>query len=161
MNRRLISTSLAATVLFAAAFTLRCSSGPAKPDVVAELNKLNISSLPKTYTPEQVADIERVWDGPGQWFVKTGCFSCHSVSVYDIKSLAPIAPDLALAVEDVRARFGRELEDFIKEPQGTMQMVFGQLIVLTPEQKATALAELHKAYDLHKAKNTSASGNGH
>jgi hypothetical protein len=132
--------------------TVRCSNTPAKPDVVAELNKLNLPNLPKTYTPQQIADIEKVWGGPGQYFIQTGCFSCHPVSVYEIKSLAPIAPDLSVAVEDVRSRFGRSLEDFFAEPQGTMQMVFTQLIKLTPEQKATAIAELHKAYDLHEKK---------
>jgi len=129
------------------AIATRCTTRPAKPDVVAELNKLNISTLPKTYTPEQIADIERVWDGPGQWFVRTGCFACHPVSVYGIKNLSPVGPDLAMAVEDVQSRFDRSLEDFWKEPQGTMQMVLTQLIVLNPEQKATALAELHKAFD--------------
>jgi hypothetical protein len=141
---------LGVMAMLTAALAVRCS--PPKPDVVAELNKLNIASLPKTYTPAQVADIERVWDGPGQWFVKTGCFACHPVSVYEIKSLAPIAPDLSMAVEDVRSRFGRELDDFLKEPQGTMQMVFDQLIKLTPEQKVTALAELRKAFDAYKQK---------
>ena len=138
---------LGMTALMSVAIAARCAMGPPKPDVVAELNKLNISSLPKTYTPEQIADIERVWDGPGQWFVRTGCFACHPVSVYGVKSLSPVGPDLAMAVNDVQSRFGRTLEDFWKEPQGTMQMVLTQLIVLSPEQKATALIELHKAFD--------------
>jgi len=135
------------TAAMVGAIATRCARGPIKPDVVAELNKLNISTLPKTYTPEQIADIERVWDGPGQWFVRTGCFACHPVSVYGIKSLSPVGPDLAMAVDDVQSRFDRSLEDFWKEPQGTMQMVLTQLIVLSPEQKATALTELHKAFD--------------
>ena len=147
MRRARIHMWLLATMtVMTAAIATRCANGPAKPDVVAELNKLNISSLPKTYTPQQIADIERVWDGPGQWFVKTGCFACHPVSVYGIKTLSPVGPDLAMAVEDVQSRFGRSLEDFWKEPQGTMQMVLTQLIVLSPEQKATALTELHKAF---------------
>ena len=140
-----------------ATVTARCAMAPPKPDVVAELNKLNISTLPKTYTPEQIADIERVWDGPGQWFVRTGCFACHAVSVYGVKSLSPIGPDLALAVEDVKSRFGRSLEDFFKEPQGTMQMVLTDLIKLTPEQKTTALAELHKAFDEYQKTRKAAS----
>jgi len=138
---------LGAGIVLLAANASRCAMSPPKPDVVAELNKLNISTLPKTYTKEQIADIEKVWDGPGQWFVRTGCFACHPVSVYGIKNLSPVGPDLALAVEDVKSRFGRSLEDFFSEPQGTMQMVLTQLIKLTPEQKTTALAELHKAFD--------------
>jgi hypothetical protein len=68
------------------------------------------------------------------------------VSVHGLKGLAPIGPDLSNAVEDVQARFGRNLEDFLKEPQGTMQMVLSQLIVLTPEQKTEALQQLQAAY---------------
>src|SRR5678815_3928573 len=109
---RIRTAILSLGVILIATITARCSMAPPKPDVVAELNKLNISTLPKTYTPEQIADIERVWDGPGQWFVRTGCFACHAVSVYGVKSLSPIGPDLALAVEDVKSRFGRSLEDF-------------------------------------------------
>ena len=66
--------------------------------------------------------------------------------MHGVKGLAPIAPDLSNAVEDVEARFGRKLEEFLKEPQGTMQMVFSQLIVLTPEQKAEAFQQLQAAY---------------
>ena len=147
---RIRNAVLSMGVILVAAITARCAMAPAKPDVVAELNKLNISTLPKTYTPEQIANIEKAWDGPGKWFVRTGCFACHAVSVYDIKSLSPVGPDLALAVTDVKSRFGRSLEEFLAEPQGTMQMVLTQLIKLTPEEKATAATELHKAFDEHQ-----------
>ena len=59
----------------------------------------------------------------GDWFVKTGCTACHSVSVYDIRSVTATGPDLSVAVEDVPKRFGRSLEDFLREPTGTMAMV--------------------------------------
>ena len=141
--------SLIAAVLFAAVFVSRCTaSGSTAPkvDVIAELQKLKLPTLPKTFTPEQKKEIEASWDGPGQFFVRHGCFTCHGVSVHNVKGLAPIGPDLSNAVEDVQARFGRKLEDFLKEPQGTMQMVLSQLIVLTPEQKAEALQQLQTAY---------------
>lgn len=149
-TRRLVGIS---AVLLTAAIAWRCSSGAAagggggKGDVVVELEKLHVPSLPKTFTPEQRAQLQRGWDGKGQWFVKTGCVACHSVSVYDVTALSPVGPDLALAVDDVKTRFGRSLEDFLKEPQGTMQMVLGQLLVLTPEQKTEALQHLHAAFD--------------
>ena len=57
-----------------------------------------------------------------------------------------MVPNLSNAVDDVRTRFGRSLEEFWKEPQGTMQMVLSQLIVLTPEQKDVALKELQAAF---------------
>jgi cytochrome c1 len=139
---------VAVAVLFAAVFVSRCAaagSAPPTPDVVAELQKLKIPTMPKTFTPEQRKEIEQAWSGRGQFFVKHGCFSCHAVSVYGVKGLAPIGPDLSNAEEDVEARFGRKLEDFLKEPQGTMQMVLSQLIVLTPEQKLEALEQLRAA----------------
>ena len=140
---------LMAAMVFAAVFVSRCSaagSAPPTPDVVAELQKLKIPTMPKTFTPVQKKEIEQAWNGPGQFFVKHGCFSCHAVSVYGVKGLAPIGPDLSNAEADVEARFGRKLDDFLKEPQGTMQMVLSQLIVLTPEQKIEALQQLQAAY---------------
>jgi cytochrome c1 len=129
--------------------TWGCSKEPAeppKPDVITEIKKLNVPSLPKEFTPEQVQQLERGWQGRGQYFIRTGCVACHSVSVYDVTALASVGPDLSNAVEDVQSRFGRTIEDFFHEPQGTMQMVLTQVLVLTPEQKAEALEHLHEAF---------------
>ncbi len=52
-------------------------------------------------------------EGPGAWFVKTGCFVCHSIAALGVKSPAQIGPDLSTAVEDVQSRFGRTVDDFI------------------------------------------------
>lgn len=147
-----------AVTLLMAALVSACSTAPPKPDVAAELQKLKIPTIPKTLTPAQTADIERMWDGRGQWFVKTGCFACHAVSVFDVKGLAPIGPDLSNAVDDVKTRFGRSLEEFWKEPQGTMQMVLSQLIVLTPEQKDVALKELQAAFAEYQKQRGSKAG---
>ena len=35
------------------------------------------------------AEMER---GPGGWFVRTGCYTCHPVSVFGVKSPTPIGP---------------------------------------------------------------------
>ncbi|MFN8061756.1 MAG: c-type cytochrome [Vicinamibacterales bacterium] len=85
-------------------------------------------------------------EGPGGWFVQTGCFVCHSLSVFNVKSPAQIGPDLSNAVEDVQARFGRTIDDFLREPTGTMSVVLTRQIVLTPEQKATAIQKLREAF---------------
>ena len=53
--------------------------------------------------------------GPGAWFVQTGCFVCHSISALGVKSPAQIGPDLSIAVEDVQKRFGRTIDDFLRE----------------------------------------------
>ncbi|MEW6337753.1 MAG: c-type cytochrome [Acidobacteriota bacterium] len=96
-------------------------------------------------TEERVAE-ERMRTGPGGWFVQTGCFVCHSVSVFGVKSPAQIGPDLSNAVEDVQARFGRTIDDFLREPTGTMSVVLSRQIILTPQEKAIAVAKLREAY---------------
>ena len=84
------------------------------------------------------------------WFVQTGCTTCHTVSVYNLNTMAPRAPDLATAVVDVKHRFGRSLDDFLREPTGTMAIVLNSLIRLTPEQRAEAVRRLEKAYERHQ-----------
>ena len=55
--------------------------------------------------------------------------------------------------DDVIFSFGR-----IKQPQGTMQMVLGDLIKLSPEEKKTAVEQLHQFYaDYQKKKGTTGS----
>jgi cbb3-type cytochrome oxidase cytochrome c subunit len=99
-----------------------------------------------TPTAEQAAAEERMRTGPGGWFVQTGCFVCHSISALGVTSPAQIGPDLSNAVEDVQSRFGRTIDDFLREPSGTMSVVLSRQIILTPEQKATAIEKLRQAF---------------
>jgi cytochrome c2 len=99
--------------------------------------------------PQTEAEVEteqRMKTGPGAWFVKTGCFVCHSIQALGVKSPAQIGPDLSTAVEDVQSRFGRTLDDFLREPTGTMSVVLSRQIVLTPEEKAVAIGKLREAF---------------
>jgi hypothetical protein len=82
----------------------------------------------------------------GAWFEQTGCTACHSVSVYGIHSLAATAPDLSVAVADVRTRFGRTLEDFLHAPSGTMEMVLKSRIPMTSADRDLAIRKLQEAY---------------
>jgi len=111
-----------------------------------------VPGVPRTdpQTEEEKEQDRRMREGPGAWFVKTGCFVCHSVSVYGVDSPAQIGPDLSTAVEDVQTRFGRTLDDFLREPTGTMQVVLSRQIVLTPEEKAVAVAKLREAFAEHE-----------
>jgi hypothetical protein len=114
--------------------------------LVEQLKKQNIPGLPATLTDEQAMDIERGRSGAGAWFVERGCFACHSVSVYGVKGYSQMGPDLSTAVEDVKSRFGKNLDEFWKEPMGTMLMVRSQLIKLSPEEEALSLQKLKTAY---------------
>jgi cytochrome c551/c552 len=111
-----------------------------------------VPGLPRTdpQTPEEKEQERRMQEGPGAWFVKTGCFVCHSISVYGVVSPAQIGPDLSTAVEDVQTRFGRTLDDFLREPTGTMSVVLSRQIVLSPEEKAFAVQKLHEAFAEHR-----------
>jgi len=97
-------------------------------------------------TPAEMEAENRMKTGPGAWFVQTGCFVCHSVKAFDVVSPAQIGPDLSNAVEDVQARFGRTIDDFLASPTGTMSVVLSRQIVLTPEQKAIAIGHLREAF---------------
>ena len=107
-----------------------------------------LSGAPRTdpQTQEERVAEEKYRTGPGAWFVKTGCFVCHSISVYGVKSPAQIGPDLSMAVEDVQSRFGRTVDDFLDSPTGTMAVVLSRQIVLTPEQKKFAVTQLRAAF---------------
>jgi cytochrome c551/c552 len=118
-----------------------------------------VAGVPRTdpQTAEEKATELRMKEGPGAWFVKTGCFVCHSISALGVKSPAQIGPDLSTAVEDTQSRFGRTVDDFLREPTGTMAVVLSRQIVLTPEQKAVAVEKLREAfaeYQRQKAEST-------
>ncbi len=113
-----------------------------------------------TRTAEEIAADERMRTGPGAWFVKTGCFVCHSVSSLGVHSPAQIGPDLAIAVEDVQSRFGRTVDDFLANPTGTMSVVLSRQIVLTPAEKAVAVQKLREAYAEHQKLKAAATQGG-
>lgn len=114
------------------------------------------TQLPAAYVPgaprlepqtaEERAAEERMRTGPGAWFVQTGCFVCHSIAAFGVKSPAQIGPDLSIAVTDVQSRFGRTVDDFFMNPTGTMSVVLSRQIILTPEQRQVAIGKLREAF---------------
>jgi len=72
-------------------------------------------------------------------FLGKGCPTCHSITAVGIKSSTDVGPDLSIAYSDVRNRFGVSLEEFLPNPTGTMQMVLGQLIKLTPAERDSVI----------------------
>lgn len=71
---------------------------------------------------------------------KKGCIACHAVSPIGNKGNGT-APDLAIAYDDVNNRFGKSLEKFLEEPEGTMSAVFSQS-PLTDEEKQEVISLL-------------------
>lgn len=80
-------------------------------------------------------------------FVEKGCPQCHSISALGVKSPAEIGPDLTLAYSDVQSRFNMKLDEFLKNPTGTMQIVLSSQIKLTPEERDSIIEILE---DLHE-----------
>jgi len=120
-----------------------------------------LAGAPRTdpQTPEEKEAERKMATGPGAWFVKTGCFVCHSISALGVKSPAQIGPDLSVAVEDVQSRFGRTIDDFLNAPTGTMSVVLSRQIILSSEEKAIAVQKLREAfaeYQKQKAAGTAA-----
>jgi hypothetical protein len=111
-----------------------------------------LAGAPRTdpRTPDELKAEEDMRKGPGAWFVQTGCFVCHSVSALGVKSPAKIGPDLSVAVEDVQQRFGVTVDDFLRNPTGTMSVVLSRQIVLTADQKAVAVEKLREAFNAYQ-----------
>jgi len=105
------------------------------------------ATLADRATPEEAEKERQMMEGEGAFFVKKGCFICHSVSSLGIDSAAKIGPDLSEAVVDVQSRFGKTLEDFLANPTGTMAVVLATQIQLTPEEKREAIDKLKHAYE--------------
>ena len=117
-------------------------------DIPAEL--LPGAVLRDVPTPAE-AERERIMlEGEGKFFVEKTCFVCHDVSSLGIISATKIGPDLALAVDDVPARFGRTLDTFLMEPSGTMSVVLAKQIPLTTEERQEAIRLLKFAYEKYQ-----------
>jgi len=97
-------------------------------------------------TAAEAAKEAEMLNGDGALFVKKTCFICHEVSSLGVESPAKIGPDLAMAYTDVQSRFGKTLEDFLKNPTGTMAMVLSTQIHLTDTEKADITQKLKSAY---------------
>ncbi len=100
----------------------------------------------ETPTAEEAAERRRMEAGPGAWFVRTGCSACHGVASLGVRSASQIGPDLSPAIDEVRNRFGRGIEDFLAAPSGTMAVVLSRQIILDRAQKAAAVDELRAAF---------------
>jgi cytochrome c2 len=118
-----------------------------------------VAGTPRTdpRTAEELRAEAEMKSGPGAWFVQTGCFVCHSVSALGVKSPAQIGPDLSIAVEDVQKRFGVTIDDFLRNPTGTMSVVLSRQIILTPEQKQVAVQKLREAFEAYQRQRAAAS----
>ena len=95
--------------------------------------------------------VEEMAQGPGGWFVRTGCYTCHPVAVFGVKSPTPIGPDLSTAADDTERRFSRSIDEFVRSPVGTMRAVFARQFMLSPAEKDEAVRQLRAAFAEYEA----------
>jgi cytochrome c551/c552 len=95
--------------------------------------------------------VEEMGKGPGGWFVRTGCYTCHPVAVFGVKSPTPIGPDLSTAADDAERRFSLPIDVFVRNPVGTMRAVFARQFMLSPAQKDEAIRQLRAAFAQYEA----------
>ena len=79
--------------------------------------------------------------------VAKGCPQCHSISTLGIKSAAEVGPDLTTAAADVQSKFGVKLEAFLQNPTGTMQVVLGSMIQLSPAERDSVIRILEQLHE--------------
>ncbi len=90
--------------------------------------------------------------GPGGWFVRTGCYTCHPVAVFGVRSPTPIGPDLSTAADDTERRFSLPIDVFVRNPVGTMRAVFSRQFMLSPcREKDEAVRQLRAAFAQYEA----------
>ena len=96
------------------------------------------SAGPPAQQSTPTAAVAKAGDPRGQIFIDKGCVQCHKVSKLGVPG-QEIGPDLSFAASDVRSRFGTDLESFLKNPTGTMQIVLSSQIKLSEEEREGAL----------------------
>jgi hypothetical protein len=133
MQVYLSHTMIAAVLLIAACGAERETPQPAGAG--ARADGAAISATPASSDPRAAI------------FLEKGCPQCHTISALGIKSPSEIGPDLPIAATDVKSRFNMELEDFLKNPTGTMQIVLSSQIKLSSAER-DSIVEILK--DLHE-----------
>ncbi|MBO9539903.1 hypothetical protein J7643_04830 [bacterium] len=83
-------------------------------------------------------------------FAEKGCIQCHSVSAYGLEG-STAGPDLSHAYSNVPKRVGVPLEQFMKQPTGTMEMVLTSMITLT-DAESQGIVRLLKSAGQKKPK---------
>jgi cytochrome c5 len=147
----LATARVLAVLLVAAAGTTACNSGTkAEAPAATTAPAAAPAAAPNAAAAAAIAANANATP-EGKWFVEKGCAQCHALKAYGVVSQIQMGPDLGLAKEDVKARFGVELEEFFANPPGTMALVLSSQIVLTPEEKKDVIRRLEAAFEANKA----------
>jgi mono/diheme cytochrome c family protein len=90
-------------------------------------------------------------DPRGVIFLQRGCNACHAIAALGVRAKADVGPDLTFAYADVQIRYGTNLETFLYDPTGAMEMVLGGHPVLTVVDRDSIVKVLRALYVEHQA----------
>lgn len=90
-------------------------------------------------------------DPRGDLFVWRVCTSCHAVSGLGVKASADVGPDLTYAYVDVVHRYGVNLEYFLYNPVGVMELMLASHLRLTAEDRDSIVHILRGLYEERRA----------
>jgi hypothetical protein len=95
-------------------------------------------------------------DGPrrdprAELFVRRGCTSCHAISGLGVKASEDVGPDLTYAYVDVLHRYGVNLEYFLYNPVGVMELVLVSHMRITAEDRDSMVHILRGLYEERRA----------
>ncbi|MHB1546342.1 MAG: c-type cytochrome [bacterium] len=108
-------------------------------------------SLIGLYYSSKVSDGSTLANGK-KIFYKLGCVRCHNIRALNIKG-GHVGPDLSNAYSDVKKIYKENVNDFLKNPTGTMYFVLA-FNHLSKEDRKIITAELKKAQNIqYKMKN--------
>jgi hypothetical protein len=110
-----------------------------------------------------VAGAGTMWSGAGSSgaqradpraaiFVKRGCTACHAVVALGLRAAADGAPDLTFAYGDVVTRYGVNLEAFLGNPTGVMQLVLASHPRLSAVDRDSIARILQRLYAERRAR---------
>jgi hypothetical protein len=95
-------------------------------------------------------------DGPtrdprAEIFVWRGCTSCHPISGLGVEASSDVGPDLTYAYVDVVHRYGVNLEYFLFNPVGVMELVLVSHLRITAEDRDSIVHILRGLYEERRA----------
>jgi hypothetical protein len=90
-------------------------------------------------------------DPRSELFVWRGCTSCHAISGLGVKASQDVGPDLTYAYVDVLHRYGVNLEYFLFNPVGVMELVLVSHLRITAEDRDSIVHILRGLYEERRA----------
>lgn len=112
-----------------------------------------LAAQQSVHSPRSVPDTGRTikLDPRGRIFIQRGCNACHAIAALDVRAKADVGPDLTFAYADVLIRYETNLETFLSNPTGVMEMVLRSHPALSAVDRDSMVNILRALYVEHRA----------